>query len=80
MPSSSHGWCARSPQRPQLVVVVDEAVLVASAADRIQQDWPPIDAIETVIEVREVAWKRYGLGTYKVVFVDVGPWRFTLGH
>lgn len=39
---------------------------------------PPSDASEVVIEVREISWKRYGSGTYKVVSVDTGPWRFTI--
>jgi hypothetical protein len=41
---------------------------------------PPNDASEVVIEVREISWKRYGSGTYKVVSVDTGPWRFTIKH
>ena len=40
---------------------------------------PPSDASETVIEVRVISWRRYGAGTYKVVSVDTGPWRFTIG-
>jgi hypothetical protein len=39
---------------------------------------PPSDASETVFEVREISWKRYGAGTYKVVSVDTGPWRFRI--
>jgi hypothetical protein len=39
---------------------------------------PPSDAREIVIEIREISWKRYGSGTYKVVAVDTGPWRFTV--
>jgi hypothetical protein len=39
---------------------------------------PPSDGREVVIEVREVSWKRYGSGTYKVVALDAGPWRFTI--
>jgi hypothetical protein len=41
---------------------------------------PPSDAAEIVIEVREISWKRYSSGTYNVVSVDAGPWRFTLGR
>lgn len=41
---------------------------------------PPSDGGEAVIEVREIAWKRYGSGTYKVVSVDTGPWRFKVRH
>lgn len=37
---------------------------------------PPSDAGDIIIEVREISWKRYGSGTYKVVSVDTGPWRF----
>jgi hypothetical protein len=40
---------------------------------------PPSDASEVVIEVRAISWKRYGAGTYKVVSVDPGPWRFRIG-
>lgn len=40
---------------------------------------PPADAAGTVIEVREIAWERWGAGTRKVVSVDTGPWRFTVG-
>jgi hypothetical protein len=39
---------------------------------------PPSDDGEVVIEVREISWKRYGSGTYKVVAVDTGPWRFSV--
>jgi hypothetical protein len=39
---------------------------------------PPSDASETVIEVRTISWERYTAGTYKVVSVDSGPWRFTI--
>ena len=39
---------------------------------------PPSGVGEVVIEVREISWKRYGAGTYKVVSVDTGPWRFTI--
>ena len=39
---------------------------------------PPSDASETVIEVRAISWERYSAGTYKVVSVDTGPWRFTI--
>jgi hypothetical protein len=39
---------------------------------------PPSGAGEFVIEVREISWKRYDSGTYKVVSVDTGPWRFTI--
>ena len=39
---------------------------------------PPSAASEVVIEVREISWKRYCSGTYKVVSVDTGPWRFTI--
>lgn len=40
---------------------------------------PPSDASETVIEVRAISWKRYSSsGTYKVVAVDTGPWRFSI--
>lgn len=40
---------------------------------------PPSDGGEVVIEVREISWKRHaGSGTYKVVAVDTGPWRFSL--
>jgi hypothetical protein len=28
--------------------------------------------------VREISWKQYGSGTFKVVAVDTGPWRFSL--
>jgi hypothetical protein len=41
---------------------------------------PPSDASETVIEVRDVSWVRFGAGTRKVVSVDTGPWRFTIQH
>jgi hypothetical protein len=41
---------------------------------------PPSDASETVIEVRDVSWVRFGAGTRKVVSVDTGPWRFTIKH
>jgi hypothetical protein len=40
----------------------------------------PSDATETVIEVSQISWKRYGSGTYKIVSVDPGPWRFAIGH
>jgi hypothetical protein len=39
---------------------------------------PPSETSETVIEVRQISWQRYGAGTYKVVAVDPGPWRFSL--
>jgi hypothetical protein len=39
---------------------------------------PPSDGREVVIEVREVSWRRYGSGTYKIVAVDTGPWRFSI--
>jgi hypothetical protein len=39
---------------------------------------PPSDGSEVVIEVRVISWKRYRSGTYKVVSVDTGPWRFTI--
>jgi hypothetical protein len=39
---------------------------------------PPSDSGETVIEVRTISWERYSAGTYKVVSVDTGPWRFTI--
>jgi hypothetical protein len=39
---------------------------------------PPSEATETVIEVRKISWERYAAGTYKVVAVDTGPWRFSL--
>lgn len=39
---------------------------------------PPSDGSEIVVEVREISWKRYGSGTYKVVAVDTGPWRFSI--
>lgn len=39
---------------------------------------PPSDASEVVIEVRAISWKRYDSGTYKVVSVETGPWRFTI--
>jgi hypothetical protein len=41
---------------------------------------PPSDAGEVVIEVRDISWKRCGSGTYKVVSVDTGPWRFSIRH
>jgi hypothetical protein len=37
---------------------------------------PPSEASEIVIEVRAITWQRYSAGTYKVVAVDGGPWRF----
>jgi hypothetical protein len=40
---------------------------------------PPSDGGETVIEVREISWERYGQGTRTVVSVDTGPWRFRYG-
>ena len=40
---------------------------------------PPAAASETVIEVREIWWEQYGAGTRKVVSVDTGPWRFSIG-
>lgn len=39
---------------------------------------PPRDASETVVEVRQILWERYGAGTRKVVSVDTGPWRFSI--
>ncbi|MGH2491207.1 MAG: hypothetical protein ACRDF9_06820 [Candidatus Limnocylindria bacterium] len=39
---------------------------------------PPSDAGDLVIEVREIAWEKYDQGTYKVVSVDTGPWRFSI--
>ena len=39
---------------------------------------PPTDATETLIEVRQISWQRYGAGTYTVVSVDTGPWRFVV--
>lgn len=41
---------------------------------------PPSDAAEVVIEVRGISWKQYDSGTYKVVGVDTGPWRFTINR
>ena len=41
---------------------------------------PSSDMSETVIEVREISWERQDDGTRKVVAVDTGPWRFSLGH
>jgi hypothetical protein len=42
---------------------------------------PPPETSETVIEVRQISWQRYGgSGTYKVVAVDKGPWRFRVGR
>jgi hypothetical protein len=39
---------------------------------------PPSDGRVIVIEVREISWKQFGSGTYKVVAADTGPWRFTI--
>ena len=39
---------------------------------------PPTDATETLIEVRQISWQRYGAGTYTVVSVDTGPWLFVV--
>lgn len=41
---------------------------------------PPSNASETVIEVRAISWERYRAGTYKVVSVDTGPWRFRISR
>ena len=41
---------------------------------------PPSDDRALVIEIREISWKRYESGTHKVVAVDTGPWRFTIGR
>jgi hypothetical protein len=41
---------------------------------------PPSDAAETVIEVRAISWDRYDGGTRRVVSVDPGPWRFSIGR
>lgn len=40
---------------------------------------PPGDASELVIEVRAISWERYDAGKYKVVSIDPGPWRFSIG-
>jgi hypothetical protein len=40
---------------------------------------PPSEAPATVIEVRHISWERYGAGTRRVVAVDDGPWRFSVG-
>lgn len=39
---------------------------------------PPSDANEVIIEVRQISWERHHAGTYKVVSVDAGPWRFRI--
>jgi hypothetical protein len=39
---------------------------------------PPSDATDTIIEVREILWERWGAGTRKVVSVHTGPWRFSI--
>jgi hypothetical protein len=39
---------------------------------------PPSDASDTIIEVREIVWERWGAGMRKVVSVDTGPWRFSV--
>ena len=41
---------------------------------------PPSDGREIVIAVSEISWRRSGAGTYKVVAVDTGPWRFTIAR
>jgi hypothetical protein len=39
---------------------------------------PPSGASDTIIEVREIQWERWGAGTRRVVSVDSGPWRFSV--
>ena len=41
---------------------------------------PPSDGREIVVAVSEISWRRSGAGTYKVVAVDTGPWRFTIAR